>query len=80
MKGVKWKRRCVRVGEKLMLKPTVCLDRFGRANIEPIEGTVVYVNFPHRYFTAEFSFPGGRIRESFKYYTKDDMACAMQLQ
>ena len=76
--AVNWKRHSIAVGEKLKLKPSICLDKTGRTEQRAIEGTIVYVNFPHRYFTAEFKFPGGSIRESFKFYTKDDMACVVQ--
>lgn len=63
------------IGTKLLLRPSICVDTLGRATSKPIEGTVVYINKPHRYFTAEFVFPtGGSFRESFKFYYKTDLA------
>lgn len=35
--------------------------------VKDLEGTVVYVNFAHRYFTVEYEFKNGmKFRESFK--------------
>lgn len=63
------------IGTKLQLRPSICIDTLGRSTSKPLEGTVVYINKPHRYFTAEFVFPtGGSFRESFKFYYKSDLA------
>lgn len=62
------------IGTKLMLMPYVCLDKRGNTSTKPIEGTVVYINKPHRYFTAEFTFPNGSFREAFKFHYKSDLA------
>jgi hypothetical protein len=32
---------------------------------------VVYINRKHRYYTVEFDFPGGMVRESFKLEAGD---------
>ena len=32
-----------------------------------VDGRVIYINREHHYFRAEGSFPGGVIRECFKY-------------
>jgi hypothetical protein len=61
------------IGTKLMLMPFVCLDKRGNTSTKPIEGTVVYINKPHRYFTAEFVFPKGSFREAFKFHYKSDL-------
>ena len=35
--------------------------------VKDLEGTVVYVNFAHKYFTVEYEFKNGmKFRESFK--------------
>ena len=63
------------IGTKLQLRPSICIDTLGRSTGKPLEGTVVYINKPHRFFTAEFVFPtGGSFRESFKFHYKSDLA------
>lgn len=78
--ATKWKQHNIKLGETLMLKPSVCLDKLGKTQRSPIPGTIVYINRKHNYFTAEFNFPTGSFKESFKFYAKDDLACAMQSQ
>ena len=64
----------LKIGTKLPLKQFVLLDSNGRSTVKPIMGTVVYINKPHRFFTAEFTFPnGGSFRESFKFCYKSDL-------
>ena len=64
----------LRIGAKLPLKPFVLLDSNGHSTVKPITGTLVYINEPHRFFTAEFVFPnGGSFRESFKFHYKSDL-------
>lgn len=58
----------IRPGETVHLKPTVVTNMESRT----VKGKVVYINRKHRYFTAEFTFPGGKFRESFKFDGKDD--------
>lgn len=53
----------IRPGEIVHLKPTVVSHMEERT----VKGKVVYINRKHRYFTAEFSFPGGKFREAFKF-------------
>lgn len=62
------------IGTKLKLLPSICIDGLGRSSQKPIDCTVVYINKPHRYFTAEFVFPNGSFRESFKFHYKSDLA------
>ena len=62
------------IGTKLKLLPSICVDGLGRSLQKPIDCTVVYINKPHRYFTAEFTFPNGSFRESFKFHYKSDLA------
>lgn len=62
------------IGTKLKLLPSICVDNLGRTTSKPIEGTAVYINKPHRFFTAEFVFPNGSFREAFKFHYKSDLA------
>lgn len=59
----------IKVGQKLKLIPCVFKGMFYVDEAKPCE--VVYVNQSHRYFTAEFIFPGGKFRESFKFSEKE---------
>ena len=78
MMHTKWHRNEIKLGNTLMLKPFVCLDKIGRTITKPIPGTIVYINHKHRYFTAEFKFDHGSFRESFKFYLKGDLICQKQ--
>lgn len=73
-KPVHWKKFNLRIGEVLMLRPYVLMEN-NKVCRDPVPGTVVYINHKHHFFTAEFKSPSGSFRESFKFYTKDDMAC-----
>ena len=65
------------IGETVMISP--CLGIFdGKIKHDPIKGTIVYINFKHKYFTVEFKFPYGSFRESYKFYYEGDFACQMQ--
>ena len=67
-----------KIGDIIPLHPFVNLDKKGETEKGKIPGTVVYVNYEHRFFTAEFVFPRGKFRESFKFATKEDLkACPM---
>lgn len=60
------------IGAKLPLTPHILIDgRFLGRKQKTVTGTVVYINRKHRYFTAEFAFPGGKYRESFKFREKE---------
>lgn len=62
----------LRIGTKLQLSPYVLTDsRYTEQ--KKITGTVVYINKPHRFFTAEFVLPYGTFRESFKFHYKSDL-------
>ena len=66
----------IKNGETLMLLPFVLCDSAGRQRFDPVPGTVVYINEPHRYFTAEFKVPsGGHFRESFKFDEVEGEKC-----
>jgi len=61
------------IGKKMMLTPEVFIDKSGKLmNEKDYPCKVVYINRPHRFFTAEFEFPLGNIRESFKYTEEKD--------
>ena len=80
MSKVKPKKRgkTIKLGTVLMLKPTVVLDKLGKVQRDAIPGKIVYINWQHRFFTAEFYFNGGgHFRESFKFYVKDDVPCVV---
>ena len=60
----------IEVGAKICKTPIVFeylhsdWDEYHNVNME---GTIVYVNFPHKYFTVEYEFKNGmKFRESFK--------------
>lgn len=55
----------IKVGQELKLKPSVFKGMLFSGEALPCK--VVYVNRRHRYFTAEFTCPGGKFRESFRY-------------
>lgn len=64
----------LRIGTKLKLRPAISVDNLGRSVYKAMPCTVVYINKPHRFFTAEFVFPnGGSFRESFKFHYKSDV-------
>lgn len=61
------------IGAKLMLAPfapTAADQTAGKKTIHPC--TVVYINFPHRYFTAMFEYKYGSFSESFKFLLPGD--------
>jgi hypothetical protein len=62
-----------RIGDVLPLVPIICLDKKGDITHKPLPGTIVYINDEHRYFTAEFRFPRGSFRESFKFNYASDL-------
>ena len=55
----------IKVGQEMKLAPAVFKGMLFSNEALPCK--IVYVNRRHRYFTAEFAFPGGKFRESFKY-------------
>lgn len=56
--------------------PHVYVDKNGMKLLEEdCPCKVVYINRKHRFFTVEFQFPGGAVRESFKYTEKGDCPC-----
>lgn len=61
------------IGDTVYLVPYVNLDKKGQTDDKPIPGKVVYINRPHRFFTAEFSYPSGSIRESFKFCPRGEL-------
>ena len=62
------------VGQKLRLMPNVHVDRLGHLVDQAHPCTIITINREHRYFRVEFDFPGGKIRESYKYADKEDLA------
>lgn len=66
----------IRIGETVILKPYIECSRVNFSVNDPMPATIVYINWPHRFFTAEFHFPGGgHFRESFKFILKEDLPC-----
>jgi len=59
-----------KVGDKVTFSP-VCFTRSVDCCYMPInlnlQGTVIYVNAAHRYYTVEGECNGYKIRESYKY-------------
>ena len=70
----------IEVGEKIRITPMGFLGEHEKCSdlyksVKDKEGTIVYVNREHRYFTVEYDFGGGRtIRESFKMIPKKALA------
>jgi hypothetical protein len=60
-----------------MVKPYVNSDSMGRTIKKSIPGTIVYINWKHRFYVAEYDCPGGKIREAFKFCMRDDLACLL---
>jgi len=59
----------LRVGNKLIRIPTIFTAFCGRnygEDVGPMPCRVIYVHPQGRYYTVEFHFPKGTIRESFK--------------
>ena len=60
----------VKVGDRITFSP-VCFTRSVDCCYMPInlnlQGTVIYVNAAHRYYTVEGDCNGYKIRESYKY-------------
>lgn len=62
----------IEVGAKIHKTPAIfvglhsdCDDEYHE--VLNMEGTIVYVNFPHKYFTVEYEFKNGmKFLESFK--------------
>lgn len=66
----------LRIGAVVKLKPNYQCDKLGHSLREKIPGKIVYINYAHRFFTAEFYFSGGgHFRESFKFIAKEDFPC-----
>lgn len=64
------------IGQELRMIPTVHVDKSGHLLFEKdCPCKIVYINREHRFFTVEFDFPGGKIRESYKYAEESDLAC-----
>lgn len=63
-----------KIGDIVKVHPYVSLDKNGQTETEPIPGEIIYVNRPHRYFTARFIFPRGGFNESFKFVLPEDIA------
>ena len=67
------------IGQELRMIPNVYVDKNGYLLLEKdYPCKVVYINRAHRYFTVEFEFPGGKIRESFKFTEDKDLACNLK--
>lgn len=58
--------RAVKVGDKLCLEPTIPTSAFVTARTGPHPCQVVSINERHHHFTAEFDFPEGSFRETYK--------------
>lgn len=60
------------VGEPICWTPTAFAHNSDKTEYIPgitvrVSGRIVYVNAAHRWYRAEASFPGGTIRECFKF-------------
>ena len=65
------------IGAKLMLAPfapSANMTNYNKTIGKDLRlpCTVVYINRPHRYFTALFEFQYGSFRESFKFIELED--------
>lgn len=58
----------MKVGDKIKRKIEYGAE-YG-SNLPPEEGVVVYIHPKHRYYTVEFTFPKGKIRESYPMKSK----------
>ena len=68
------------IGQKLRMIPNAHVDKLGYLLMEKdYPCKVVYVHNEHRYFTVEFEFPGGKIRESYKFAEDKDLACNLKV-
>jgi len=61
----------MKLGDKLMITPVTFepLAQIQSGSRKPvkIKAEVVYINFRHGWFTAEFKLSGGKVKESFKF-------------
>jgi hypothetical protein len=53
------------VGDKVMMTPTTMVDEQNRMVKEKIAGVVKWMHPKRRFYVVEFSFAGGKIRESW---------------
>ncbi len=60
----------IEMGQAVRFKPFEDTKGFGsRDNTqEPVTGKVVYINEPHKWFTAEYNCNGVKLRKSFKFW------------
>ena len=58
----------MKVGDKIKRKIEYGAE-YG-SNLPPEEGVVVYIHPQNRYYTVEFTFPKGKIRESYPMKNK----------
>ena len=66
------------IGQIIRLTPSVNIDKNGFVDNKPVPAKIVYINLPHRYFTAEFTYPSGSIRESYKFCRQGDLASCLK--
>lgn len=59
----------IKVGQKVRFDPFEAITGFGSSDNQgkPVTGTVVMVNEPHKWFSVEYNFGGGKMRYSFKF-------------
>lgn len=59
----------IKVGQKVRFDPlaSVCGDGAKEFRGETIDGTVVYVNEPHKWFSVEYMKAGLKFRHSFNF-------------
>ena len=69
-----------KLGATVKLIPSVMYDKNDKTEKKPMPGKIVYINSKHRYFIAEFNFPGGSFWEGFKFVEEGDLACRVKLR
>ncbi len=59
----------VEVGQKVKFDPFITVQGFGSEDNKgkKVDGTVVYVNVPHKWFSVEYNCGGVKQRYSFKF-------------
>ena len=55
------------VGDSFPFKPTAFTEHSPPSLNDKLNGKIVYVNYAHRYYTAEAECNGWKVRESWKF-------------
>lgn len=58
----------IKIGQKVSFDPWHGINSvLGSRNDGNVEGTVIYVNEPHNYFTVEYELGDGKFKTSFNF-------------